>query len=727
MQTSPTRIPRPRISAVAAGLMLGAAALTCAPTDALACTQVWVPDQFTQDDARFVGRSEDYASRHVKIFGVQEPVEGKVYTSMESDFEMKSRLPKTYRYTYVRDHPSDWDGSTFSYSEAGINEHGLSCSATLTTNGRTEILGEWVRGSNGAPGYWKTEGIDPLCDDRHPDGTDTAGIGEFNYADVILGENKTAREAVTLLGEILDKYGTSGTDQITISDPDESWMFCALSGHQWIAFQLPADQVSVNPNMGNLLFDVDLDDPETCLHSEDLLELPRQRGLLETFDNGDPDIAGTYGKPDDGQGAGQMTRYVQGRHYFGASLSQELYELDPSRGVTSLDSPTLFFEPGNKDMDTEFILRSLAARGEGTDVDANANGFYAIGNNRTVESHMFQIRENLPDDIATIQWEALSRAEFSVFVPLYSALITEASPYFSDLSCDESHQGPYQSDDVEYAMQEEPEGSLPFVLMDINTLAYNHRDSMAGGTRAYLDALQNQIIEQHELVDALMQATPAEKRGELANEAQKVVVEQTYLKCDALLDEMRAYVKAGEFDAPFAPSDLSENDDLVAPLTYAAHFVAPAIAKQPAGATYELGAKAADLSVEVDAAGQGDLSYEWFIAGDTPVSTGVKTPNMPVSTDKAGSAGYFCRVTNAAGLSTDSSVATVTVTEPAKKPEPPKKEDNVDPKPEGKDPKPSKPGDLPQTGDPASLAALGALAAAGTGCVAYGIRRRRNR
>lgn len=705
MLTNPNRAPPPRVRVAAAGLMLGAAALACAPSDALACTQVWVPDAFTQTGDRYVGRSEDYASRHVKIFGVQEPVAGKVYESEESDFHMKSRLPKTYRYTYVRDHPSDWDGSHFSYSEAGINEHGVSCSATLTTNASDEILA-----------------VDPLCDFDNPNG-ETGGIGEFNYADVILGENKTAREAVILLGEVLDEHGTSGNDQITISDTDESWLFCALSGHQWIAFQLPADQVSVNPNMGNLLFDVDLDDSETCLHSKDLLELPRQHGLLETYEDGAPNIAGTYGRPDDGQGVGQMTRYVQGRHYFGASLAQELYDLDASRGgVTRLDSPALFFTPGTKDMDTAFILRSLAARGEGTDVDANAHaGFYAIGNNRTVESHMFQIREELPDDIATVQWEALSRAEFSVFVPLYSALITEPSPYFSNLDCDESHQGPDQSDDVAFALQEEPEDSLPFILMDINTLAYNHRDSMASGTRAYLDALQNQIIEQHALVDAVMRQTPAEQRAELADKAQDTVVEQTYRKCDALLDEMRAYVKAGDFDAPFSPSDLAQSGDLQAPLTYAATFVAPSIAKQPADATYEQGAEAADLSVEADGNATGQLSYEWFVAGETPTSTGIKAASMPVSTDAVGTTGYFCRVTNAAGLSCDSAVATITVTEPARKPEPPKKEEGGKPQTGNK----PKPGDLPQTGDPASMTVLGMLTAGGIGALGYGASRRR--
>ena len=112
---------------------------------------------------------------------MQEPVAGKVYETEESDFRMESRLPKTYRYTYVRDHPSDWDGSRFSCSEAGIDEFGASCSATFTTNASGEIS-PWTRSATST-----TPPARP------------ADIGEFSYADVILGENKTAREAVILL------------------------------------------------------------------------------------------------------------------------------------------------------------------------------------------------------------------------------------------------------------------------------------------------------------------------------------------------------------------------------------------------------------------------------------------------------------------------------------------------------------------------------------------------
>lgn len=107
----------------------------------------------------------------------------------------------------------------------------------------------------------KAEEADPI--------TEETGIGEYNYASVILGESATAREGVELLGSLIDEQGVCSNDQIIIADNNETWLFAALSGHQWIAMRLTDDIASLNPNIGNLTYDVDLDDTR---------ELPPLRG-----------------------------------------------------------------------------------------------------------------------------------------------------------------------------------------------------------------------------------------------------------------------------------------------------------------------------------------------------------------------------------------------------------------------------------------------------------------
>ena len=118
---------------------------------------------------------------------------------------------------------------------------------------------------------------------------------------------------------------------------------------------------------------------------------------------------------------------------------------------------------------------------------------------------------------------------------------------------------------------EEPENSINYVLMDISSLCYEHREQLGTGVRAYLDALQNELIEQNLEVDAAMQAeTTTEGRTALANKAGKAATKNTYLKCKAMLEEMRDYLKEEDFSEEFVPSDYdADNDCLVESITYA--------------------------------------------------------------------------------------------------------------------------------------------------------------
>ena len=530
------------------GLAFGAATIMSMPTSALACTQMYMGKNLTADGNTYYGRAEDYGKRYLKHFGIEDShAPGFTYSSDESGFVYTSNKT-TYRYSYVRDHPSQWDERWDAYSEAGINEKGVSCSATLSTSMNADV-----------------KAVDPL----------TNGLGEYSYASVILGESATAREGVELIGSLIDQQGVCSNDQIVIADSNETWLFAALSGHQWIAMKLADDIASLNPNIGNLTYDVDLDDTENCLHSEGIESMPKEKGFAE-YTDGKFDVAKTYGEEISEAGMHQWSRYVQGRDYFMAPLAEGTdYEIvkdegEEARATTGAlvhEMQPLFFQPGKSDWNTFEMIRSFAARGENVaGLNANTDGAYAIGSNRNTEIHTFQIRQGMDPEIATIQWEMLSNAEFSVAIPLYSALLTEVSPYFSDQDVSFDH---CEEEDV--VNNEEPKNSINYVLMDINTLAYENRDHCASGVRAYLDALQKELIEQNLTVDEAMQAAEGtEARTALANKAGKAATKNTYLKCKAMLEEMRDYLKEGDFSEEFVPSDYdADNDCLVESITYA--------------------------------------------------------------------------------------------------------------------------------------------------------------
>ena len=531
------------------GLAFGAATIMSMPTSALACTQMYMGKNLTADGNTYYGRAEDFGPRYLKHFGIEPShAPGYTYGSDESDFSYRS-TKTTYRYSYVRDHPSQWHGRYDAYSEAGINEKGVSCSATLTTNMND-----------------KAAKADPLTD---------TGIGEYSYGSVILGESAKAREGVELLGKIIDEQGANGNDQIIIADSNETWLFAALSGHQWIAMKLADDVASLNPNIGGLNYDVNLDDAENFLHSEGIQTMPEKNGFAE-YTDGKFDVAKTYGKSVADSGVHQWTRYVQGRDYFMAPLTKgadyDIVTVKPEKGPDQIGAMVseiqpLFFKPGKSDWNTFEMIRAFGNRGENVPgLNANTDGVYAIGTERSTETNLFQIRQGMDPEIATIQWEMLSNAEFSVAIPLYSALLTEVSPYFSDQDVSFDH---CEEEDV--VNNEEPKNSINYVLMDINTLAYENRDHCATGVRAYLDALQKELIEQNLTVDEAMQAEEGtEARTALANKAGKAATKNTYVKCKAMLEEMRDYLQEGDFSEEFVPSDYdADNDCLVESITYA--------------------------------------------------------------------------------------------------------------------------------------------------------------
>lgn len=186
------------------GLAFGAATIMSMPTSALACTQMYMGKNLTADGNTYYGRAEDFGKRYLKHYGIEPAHEpGFKYSSIESAFEYTSNKP-TYRYSYVRDHPSNWMGRTDAYSEAGINEKGVSCSATLSTSYNEEAAA-----------------ADPIDEE--------VGLGEYSYGSIILGESATAREGVELLGSLIDDQGVCTNDQIIIADNNETWLFATLS------------------------------------------------------------------------------------------------------------------------------------------------------------------------------------------------------------------------------------------------------------------------------------------------------------------------------------------------------------------------------------------------------------------------------------------------------------------------------------------------------------------
>ncbi|WP_158099471.1 C69 family dipeptidase [Flavonifractor sp. An9] len=542
-----------RLKQLGAALLAGSLVVSSG-VSASACCGLYVGSQQSENGSTYVGRSEDIGKLYDKVFEVRpaaDHAEGEMY---EDTYGFSMPYPShTYRYTVLRDSIEqgesvvDEDGNLVreAYGEVGMNEKGVSVSATVSTSYNANA-----------------KAADPLVD---------TGICEISLTSVILMSADSARDGVEKLAAIIDTYGSGECNSFTISDANEVWDFETLSGHQYVAMKMPDDKVSVNPNMV-VMNEIDVSDTENVVASADLISLPLENGFLVSSQQGKVaddqitkiDIQKTYGSEDFGNG--QYFRYWQGVNYLNEELSQSVsVERD---GEAAPEGPFNMLFEADHQLTTYEVLRLLACRGEGTEYAAdnnpekNPNGT-AIGNERQAECHVFEIRSDMPEALATIQWQTMSRAEFSVYLPYYSNLLTDTSDIF------QTEYSP-SIKDIEEVLDDEDfpaETSAYWVFTAINDLCDNDRERYGANVKLYWENYQKALIEQQEAVDEAMTAL-YEKNPELAEQAAtalaKGVSEEAFANAKTILTELWAFVKAdqaGELteEDVFTPSVLTEN------------------------------------------------------------------------------------------------------------------------------------------------------------------------
>lgn len=519
-----------------------------------ACCGVYVGSEQSANGSTYVGRSEDIGKLYDKVFEVRpaaDHADGEMY---EDTYGFSMPYPAhTYRYTVMRDSVEmgesvvDANGNLVreAYGEVGMNENGVAMSATVSTANNE-----------------KAEAADPLVE---------TGICEISLNSVVLMTAESARDGVEKLAKIIDTYGSGECNSFTISDANEVWDFETLSGHQYVAVKMPVDKVSVNPNMV-VMNEIDVSDTENVIASDALISLPLENGFLVSSQKGEAadekitkiDIQKTYGSEDFGNG--QYFRYWQGVNYLNEALSETVSVERESEAAP--EGPfNMLFEADRK-LTTYEVLRLLAYRGEGTEYAAdnnpenNPNGT-AIGNERQAECHIFEIRSDMPEALATVQWQAMSRAEFSVYLPYYSNLLTDTSEIFQTEYSTDAENIEEVLDDADFPA----ETSAYWVFTAINDLCDNDRARYGTNVKLYWEKYQKALIEQQAAVDKEMEriyAESPEQAEKTATALGKAVSEEAFANAKSILTELRAFIaqdKAGELtkDDVFTPTVLTVN------------------------------------------------------------------------------------------------------------------------------------------------------------------------
>ncbi|RBP97709.1 dipeptidase [Bifidobacterium aemilianum] len=384
----------------------------------MACTTILIGKDASYDGSTIIARNEDSANGEFcpKRFVVVKPADQpRHYRAVISHLEVD--LPEEpLQYTAV----PNADLKEGIWGEAGVNEANVAMSATETLTSNERVLGadplvEYVP----AKGVEGQEGYEP---ER------AGGIGEEDFLTLVLPYIKTAREGVTRLGSLLERYGTYEMNGVAFSDINEIWWLETVGGHHWIAKRVPDEAYVTMPNqLGIDEFDLDdaLGDQEEHMCSADLADFIGLHHLDLAVE------ATTPFNPRDAFGSHSDSDHVYNtpRAWYVQRVLNPYDEVwdgpDADHKPQSDDIP--WARQPERKLTIEDVKYVLSSHYQGTPYDPygtlgdehSRHMFRPIGINRQSQLAVMQIRPYRPQANRSIQWMAYGSNPFNTLVPFY--------------------------------------------------------------------------------------------------------------------------------------------------------------------------------------------------------------------------------------------------------------------------------------------------------------------
>jgi len=355
------------------------------------CTTIIVGKNAMADNSRIVARSEDMDAKMAKNFEFFHDTENgsEEFVAMDSTFRCK--LPKkAFGYTTVA--PYCLQGH---WGNVGYNTQGVGMSATETIFSSAKALS-----------------FDPYVE---------SGLAENSVYNVVLPYITTAKEGVLRLGKMIEEYGSAEGFGIGFIDQNETWYLENACGHRWLACQIPDDVYFATGNQSRFR-EYNSNDKKNFLASGDLIDFAKKNNLYDVSKEFDFHTAYSRDEKLD-------TTYNYPRVWD----LQRIFSPEIKNDVTKNTFP-VFAKP--KKLITITDLRNaFRTHYDKTEHDPYYNNnpkepYRPISIMRCVQTHILQVRENLPKEIGEVNYMELGMAALSVFIPYYQG-ISRFLPCFS--------------------------------------------------------------------------------------------------------------------------------------------------------------------------------------------------------------------------------------------------------------------------------------------------------
>ena len=279
---------------------------------------------------------------------------------------------------------------------------------------------------------------------------DTTGIIDYgSLIYITLQRAKTAREAIKIMTDLVEKYGYySSGESFSIVDKNEVWIMEMIGkgvgnkGAVWVAVRIPDDCIAAHANQSRI-HQFPLNDKNNCIYSKDVISFAKQKGYFEGKDE-DFSFSKAYNPLDWGG-----LRWCEARvwSFYNQYTDKGEQWLPYILGQDPTPMP-LYVKP-NRLLDVKDLMDMMRDHYEGTvfdptkdlgagpfhspyrfhplmfNVDSVGYGFERpISTQQTGFTFVGQMRNAYPDEIGGIFWFGVDDARFTIYTPMY-ACITE--------------------------------------------------------------------------------------------------------------------------------------------------------------------------------------------------------------------------------------------------------------------------------------------------------------
>ena len=355
------------------------------------CTTIIIGQEQTADGSMIVARSEDWDAMEAKNYEIFEGTDNGPREFVAKDSPFRCELPeKALGYSALS--PYNLHGH---WGSAGFNTAGVGMSATESIFSSDEVLKH-----------------DPLVEN---------GVAENSVFNITLPYVHTAREGVERLGMLIEKYGIAEGFGIGFVDSKEICCLETACGHRWLACRMPKDQYFVTGNQSRFRT-YDPKDKENYLASADLIEFAEKHGLYNPA-QGAFDFHEAYARD-----IKLDTTYNYPRVWG----LQQFFSPEIKNDVTKNTFP-VFAKAAHKVTLTE-LRTAFRFHYDNTEHDPYLNSnpkepYRPVSIFRTTQTHLLQVRPELPQAIGCVNYVAMGMADLGVFLPLYQGITSYPEAY----------------------------------------------------------------------------------------------------------------------------------------------------------------------------------------------------------------------------------------------------------------------------------------------------------